>query len=150
MDNNYNAICILSWFTLLILSVLIHENARITVREKGKIYLTYILIAAFNGWAYYITADNFYEEGPLYPVYLWVSVAVVLMVAVQIIKYGRKKRRQNQISLFMILTAIALQEVLPWEARTLYIGISITMVLLFVQLTEFSQLAADHPDLLAE
>lgn len=207
----------LSWLTLLILSVLIHENARISDKEKNRFYLTYLLIAfsqlaewtgihlngqadsmmtalkiakcadyictpmvggalmaqmriqnkwsraiyailafntvfqiisVFNGWVFYITADNCYEVGTFYPLYLAISLVIVIIVTFQFIIFGRNYRRQNQLSLYLILVlvllSIAMQEILPGASRTLYIGITIAMALLFIHITEYSQMAADE------
>lgn len=216
MEHYYDAICILSWLGLLILSVLVYENARIPVKDKRVFYLTYLLIAvsqfaewagiqlnsqddslmplltiakcadyiftpmvggalvlqmriwnkwskaiiglvaintifqivsAFNGWVFFINNNNCYEVGHLYWLYLAISFLVVLLVTVQFVVFGRKHRRQNQVSLYLLLvltlSAISMQEILPWESRTLYIGITLTSALLFIHVTEFSQLEAD-------
>ncbi len=216
MNSYYNSICILSWLTLLILSVLIHENARIPARDKKRFYLTYLLIAVsqfaewaglslngqgdsmmpllkivkcidyiftpmvggslithmhirskwnrvipvilvfntviqiisiFNGCVFYIDGENRYATGPLYVVYLAISLIIIIIAAIQFIIFGRNYRRQNQISLYLILvlvlTSIGMQEILPSNDRTLYIGISISMALLFIHLTEYAQLETD-------
>lgn len=216
MNGYYNSICILSWLTLFILGVLIHENARISARNKKRFYVTYLLIAvsllaewaglrlsgqpdammgllkivkcadyiftpmvggalsaqiaarnkwntaiiaivafntvlqiisAFNGWMFFINSENQYSYGPLYPLYLIISLAIIIIVTVQFIIFGRKYRRRNQMSLYLILAlvllSISMQELLPSGSRTLYIGISIAMALLFIHVTEYSQMEAD-------
>ncbi len=216
MSSYYNSICILSWLALLILSVLIYENARIPAREKKIFYITYALIAvsqfaewagvllsgrgdsmmlalriakcadyiftpavggaliaqmpfrniwtrivtvilvfntvfqlvsAFTGWVFFITDENSYTVGPLYWIYLSSCLMIVVVVTIQFIIFGKNYRRHNQVSLYMILlltvAAITMQELLPWTNRTYYIGITLTSALLFIHVTEFSQLEAD-------
>ncbi|MCR5214534.1 MAG: GGDEF domain-containing protein [Eubacterium sp.] len=216
MNDYYNSICVLSWITLVILSILIHENARIPTKEKRLFYITYLLIglaelaewaglllngesdnmmtllkivkcadytltpmvsvllvkqmkvknklsyvitgaitfntvfqiiSVFNGWIFYITPENTYEAGPLYGGYLVVAIMIIFTVAIQFIIYGRKYRKQNQVSLYsilvLVLTSIGMQELVSTGIRTLYIGVTIAMALLFIHVTEYTQMETD-------
>ncbi len=48
----YNYIIIISWFALFVLSILVFENDRMTVKEKRFLYFTYIIVAlaALSEW----------------------------------------------------------------------------------------------------
>ncbi len=45
MFSYYTSILLLSWITLCVLCILVHENGRITHEDKRLLYLTYLLIA---------------------------------------------------------------------------------------------------------
>lgn len=48
----YSSIILISWFALAVLGILVHENARLTKREKRRFYLSYALagVAALAEW----------------------------------------------------------------------------------------------------
>ncbi|MDO4538644.1 MAG: GGDEF domain-containing protein [Coriobacteriales bacterium] len=216
MSTYYDAVCILSWMALLILGVLVHENARIAIKDKKVFYFAFLLIAtsqfaewagiklngqadnmmvllmaakcadyiltpavggaliaqmklhnvwskvidgtlicntvfqivaAFNGWVFYIDSNNCYAKGPLFWAYLALSFLIIILVAIQFVVFGQTQRRHNQVSLYLmmslVLTALCIQELTPWRARVLYIGITLAASLLFIHVTEFSQLTTD-------
>jgi len=105
------------------------------------------VIAAFNQWMIVIDANNHYTHGPLYPVYIAVYLAVIVLIAVEFLTYGADYRRQNQTSLYSVLilvvVGIGIQEVLGGEYRTAYIALTIGAVLLFIHYSEFYQMSAD-------
>lgn len=105
------------------------------------------LIAAFTGWMVIFDTQNRYSHGPLYSVYVVLYILMITLVIIEYIHYGKRFRRQNQISLYAILLVIAagiiMQEVLGGENRTVYLTMTFGMVLLFIHDSEFAQLAAD-------
>lgn len=46
MMNNYTSVLVLCWMSLLILSILIYENDRLPLADKGMFYMTFVLIGA--------------------------------------------------------------------------------------------------------
>ena len=105
------------------------------------------LISVFTGWMVVIDGENHYAHGPLYGVYMLVCLAIIAIVVVQFILYGRSYRRQNRWSLYAIIAlvviGIAIQEGLPRGHRVSYIAMTIGAALMFIHYTEFSQLATD-------
>ena len=105
------------------------------------------IAAAFNGWMLVIDEYNHYSSGPLYGVYLVVCLAIIGIILVQFVLYGRTFRRQNRVSLYaiilMVITGIAIQEGLRDGHRTAYLGLTLGAALMFIHATEFSQLAMD-------
>ena len=100
-----------------------------------------------RGWMVVVDEQNHYTHGPLFPVYLGICIIIIGMIIAQFILYGRKFRRQNQVSLYSIMllvfVAIIIQETTK-EARTDYLGMTLGAALMFIHYTEFSQLAADE------
>ena len=218
MSIYYYANIFLCWIALGVLSLLVHENARITQRGKHLLYLSYALIAvsalaelcgvyldgrkdissyvlliakcadyiltpmaggalifqlrlrnrwntvligllvfntllqlvsALGGWMVTLNEQNHYTHGLLYPVYLFVSVAIVLIVLLQFILYGKSFRRQNRLSMygimFLTIAGIAIQELSGAKARTEYIALTFCASMLFIHYTELSSVEMeDH------
>lgn len=109
------------------------------------------IVAVPCGWTVQIDAQNHYTHGPLYPVYFGVCLAVIALIVVQFILYGRTFKRQNRGSLYsamlLLLVAMAMQE-MPGGHRTEYLGMTLTAGLMFIHYSEFYQLTMD--DTLAE
>ena len=212
----YTSIIIISWLSLVVLSILVWENNRLTRKEKTLFYLTYALVAlaalmewmgilfngdtaiptwllrtvkcadyiltpiagaalmtniktdsiweklirgllvvntlfqlvsAFTGWMITIDDQNHYSHGLLYPVYMALYILLIVMIAIEFITYSKNFRRQNKTSLYAILTlvliCILVQEILGSEFRTAYLGMTIGMIMMFIYITEFSQLSSD-------
>ena len=105
------------------------------------------LVSLPFGWVVVIDAQNRYSHGPLFPVYLALCLAIVALIIIQFLLYGRTFRRQNMKSLYCIMlllvVAISMQEITSGY-RTAYLGMTIAAALMFIHYTEFSQLAADE------
>ena len=105
------------------------------------------LISVPGGWMVAIDAQNHYSHGPFYPLYVGIYMAIVALMIVQSAQYGQTFKRQNRLSLytimFLVLTAIAMQE-LPPGYRTAYVGMTFGAALMFIHYTEFSQQASDE------
>ena len=110
--------------------------------------LLFQLLAAPNGWMICIDDQNHYQHGPLYGAYLLLCLAIIGMVLIQSVIYGKSFRHQNRKSLFavslLVLAGIAVQETAPAGLRTAYIGLTLGAALMFIHYSEFSQLAADE------
>ncbi len=104
-------------------------------------------IAAFTGWVLNIDAQNHYFHGSLYVVYVAFYILLIILIAIEFITYGRCFRRQNRTSLYSILSlvivGILMQELLGSEYRTAYLGLTLGMAMMFIHITEFSQLTSD-------
>ena len=85
------------------------------------------LISVPAGWMVVIDAQNHYSHGPFYPLYVGIYMAIIALMIVQSAQYGQTFKRQNRLSLytimFLVLTAIAMQE-LPPGYRTAYVGMT--------------------------
>ena len=217
MFSYYTSIIVLSWMGLGALSILIHENNRLSHKDKRMFYLTCLLIAvsalaewcgiqvsgvpdvprwvlqlakcadyiltpmaggalvfqmhlhnrwqkllqgilaanivfqllaACNGWMIQIDDRNHYTHGPLYSVYMFVYIAIITLVVIQFMTYGRLFRRQNHMSLYsimlLVVIGILMQEVLPAGHRTAYMAMTLCAILMFIHYSEYAQLATDE------
>ena len=93
-------------------------------------------------------AHNAYVPGPLYPLYLALSMAALLFAVIEFIIYGRAYKRQNAISIYaivgLIVAGVCMQEVSDGEVKTLYLSLTIASALFYIHLAEFSQERADE------
>ena len=105
------------------------------------------LVSAFTGWTLTVDAQHHYSHGPLYPAYMGLYSLLIVFLAFGFITYGNKFPRQNRLSLYAILVlvffCIMLQEVVSSELRTAYIGLALGMIMMFIHITEFTQLRSD-------
>ena len=105
------------------------------------------VISSFTGWMVTIGADGRYSHGPLYPVYMAVYFAALVIIVIEFILYSRAYSRRNSVSLFavlvLILVGIVLQEAVGGEVRTAYMTLTVCAALLFIRLSEFSLLESD-------
>ena len=106
------------------------------------------VVSVFTGWMITIGGDGRYSHGPLYPVYMTVYFAALVIIVIEFILYSRAYSRRNSVSLFavlvLILVGIILQEAVGGEVRTAYITLAVCAALLFIRLSEFSQLESDE------
>ena len=111
------------------------------------INILFQIICLFNGWMIVINNDNTYSHGKLYFLYIALYVAVILLVIIEFMLYGKKFRKQNVASLYasllLVLVGIAFQEILGKEVRLAYISLTICLGLLFIHNSEFAQLELD-------
>lgn len=105
------------------------------------------LIAVPCGWMVTIDESNHYTHGPLYNVYIILYFAVILLVILSFLTYGKSYRKQNRISLYAIMTlmvaGVGVQALLGTQFRTAYITLAICASLMFIHTTEFAQLVTD-------
>jgi hypothetical protein len=66
------------------------------------------LTSFFTGWMTVISSDNTYSHGPLYGLYMAMYLVIVFLVIIQFGIYGRLFRKQNRLSLYLILLLILL------------------------------------------
>lgn len=73
------------------------------------------VITAFRGWMVVIDDQN-YMHGPLYPVYMVFYSAVIIIITIRMLSYGRSFQKQNRKSLYatilLVFVGIGMQEVL--------------------------------------
>jgi len=214
--NYYTSITLLSWLALAILCILVHENGRLSQKDKRLFYLTYSLVALsalsewlgvqlngntafpqwmlrtvkcadyiltpmaggalaaqlrsrniwrklitivlvvntafqfvalFTSWMLIVDEQNHYSHGPFYLVYGTLYMILFGLIIADFISYGQRFRRQNKVSIYAILvlmvTGVALQDIIGGGNRTVYIAQTLSMALLFIHTSEFSQLVAD-------
>ncbi len=101
------------------------------------------IVSCFTNWMIVIDAQNQYSHGPLYMLYLVISIVVVLLILIQLLIYSKAFRKQNRFSLYaiigMILVGIALQEILGGMIRTEYLALTFGIALIYIHTMEFSQ-----------
>ena len=106
------------------------------------------IISVFTGWMLTIDGNHFYSHGPMYPCYMVIYSIVIVFIAVDFITYGTKFPKQNRVSLYAILSlvfiCIMIQELLGSEYRIAYLGLTLGMIMMFIHITEFSQLKTDE------
>ena len=105
------------------------------------------IISAFTGWMTVIDEHNYYTHGPYYLAYEMMYLLLMVLIVADFISYGRKFRRQNQVSMYaillLVLIGILIQELMSGELRTAYLALTFGAVLLYIHTTEFTQLKAD-------
>ena len=105
------------------------------------------IIASFTGWMTVVDSQNHYTHGPCYPAYEMLYFLLMLLIVADFISYGRKFRRQNQVSMYaillLVLIGILMQELISGELRTAYLALTFGAALLYIHTTEFTQLKAD-------
>ena len=104
-------------------------------------------VSAFTGWMVVVDEAHHYSHGPLYGLYMGLCLAIIAIVIIEFILYGRSFRRQNRLSLYaimlLVVIGIAIQEALPGDNRTSYISLALGAALMFIHYSEYSQLAMD-------
>ena len=94
-----------------------------------------------------LDANNHYTYGDLHIVYVAVLLAVIAILAIQFVIYGRSFSKQNRGSLYLTLalavTGVAMQELLGGEARVAYLSLTLCAAFLYIRNGEFFQLAQD-------
>ena len=119
------------------------------VRRYRRTALLVILLAnallqlagAFTGWMVEIDGWGRYSHGPLYPLYMGVCGAIIVLVVIEFIAYGQSFRRQNRKSLYaimlLVIGGIVGQEALPSRPRIAYIALTVSAALMFIHYSEF-------------
>lgn len=101
------------------------------------------VVSFFTGWMVTVEGVVGYSHGPLYWAYMLVYVAVILLVVVQFLAYGKSFKRENRLSLWatsgMAVVGILLQEAFGAGVRTAYVGLTLGAALLYIHSAEFAQ-----------
>lgn len=120
------------------------RNAMLSILAFNALFQ---VVCLFTGWMVVVDEAHRYSHGPLYGLYLGVCFAIIGLVIVEFILYGRSFRRQNRRSLYavilLVVTGIVMQEILPSGNRVSYIALTLGAVLMFIHYSEFSQLVMD-------
>lgn len=105
------------------------------------------VVCAFGGWMVVIDENGHYSHGPLYALYVVIYLAIILIVLLQFILYGRSFGRQNRTSLYAIIllaiAGIAIQELTGTDIRTSYISLTMAASMLYIHYTEYTSLEMD-------
>ena len=105
------------------------------------------VVTIFTGGMVTIDEAHRYAHGPLYPVYMAADAAVILLVVIQFVQFGKSFPRQNRFSLYaimvLIVTGIVMQEVAGSDCRVSYVTLTLALSLMFIHYFEFSQQAVD-------
>ncbi|MBR1559032.1 MAG: GGDEF domain-containing protein [Clostridia bacterium] len=105
------------------------------------------VVSLFTGWMIVVDDAHRYTHGPLYGLYMGVCLAIIGLVIIEFVLYGRAFRRQNRWSLYavmlLVVVGVAMQEATPSDIRTSYIALTLGAALMFIHYTEFLQLAMD-------
>ena len=105
------------------------------------------MISLFSGWMVTVDENHCYMHGPLYPAYFGICIIIMVLIVIQFLLYGRSFNRQNQISLYaimiLVVSGVLIQEVLPGEHRTAYLGLTMGAALMFIHYSEFTAQGMD-------
>lgn len=105
------------------------------------------IVSAFNGWMISVGEGNTYTHSVLYPFYVFLYSALVIILAIEMLLYGRMFRKQNRRSLYVIMMLIfigaAMQEIIGHNCRVAYLAAAFGSAFLFIHYSEFSQLRQD-------
>lgn len=109
--------------------------------------LVFQIISIFTDWMIIVDSDNSYHHGKFYPIYIGIYLIVTAIVVIQFLIYGKRFKRQNRFSLYLImmlvLTGIFVQEIFGGEVRTAYLALTMGAMLMYIHSTEFSQQRTD-------
>ena len=104
-------------------------------------------VSCFTGWMVTIDASGHYSHGPLHGFYVVVYLAVIAIVGIEFILYGKRFSRQNRVSLYAILllivAGIAIQELFGSKYRTVYLVLTLGASLMYIHYNEYTQLKTD-------
>ncbi len=110
--------------------------------------MVFQIASVFTGWMISIDANHCYSHGPLYVFYMAEYFSILVIVIIQFVMYGFKFSRHNRFSLYgvlvLVITGIAIQELLGGDFRTAYISLACGATLLFIHYSEYSQLRSDQ------
>ena len=99
------------------------------------------LVSIPGGWMVRIDEHNQYIHGQLYPLYFGICLAVIGLVMLQFILYGRAFHKQNRKSLYAIMVlvfvGILIQELSGGQDRTSYLALTFGASLIFIHYVEF-------------
>lgn len=105
------------------------------------------LVTAFTGGMITIDSHNRYSDGPLYPIYMFIYLTLIIISTIGFISYGRRFRRQNKLSLYaimiLILIGVLIQEYSHPKVRTAYLAIAIGLSLIYIHIAELAQTKKD-------
>ncbi len=125
-----------------------------TSDQKRKLYWKILIghgifqiLAAIYGLMITVDDRHYYTHGTLYPVYIAFYLMIIALLAVKTLSYGKRFRKQNRRSLYaiitMILTGVAMQNVIGHECRVVYLAMAFGAVFVFIHHCEFSQIQLD-------
>lgn len=124
------------------------RNRWLTALEWILIFNTVLqIVAAINGWMVVVDRAGHFGNGVLYPAYITACLAVVTLVSMESILYGRSFRKQNRLSLYAVMlfvgAGIAMQVLLPMRPKAVCVAMTMGAALMFIHYAEFSSLEMD-------
>ena len=125
-----------------------------TFDQKRKLYWKIMagngifqILSAVFGLMITVDERHCYTHGTLYPVYIAFYLMIIGLLAVKTLSYGKRFRKQNRRSLYaiitMVLTGVAMQNVLGHDCRVVYLAMTFGAVFVFIHHSEFSQIQMD-------
>lgn len=106
------------------------------------------IIGIFTGSFAYIDDNNYYSEGPLYFIYMFICITSVLLITAALYTYGSHYRRRNLQSLYMCcfttLVGIFIQELTNETVRTANLSIALGTMIIFIHYNEYIQQNEDE------
>lgn len=106
------------------------------------------VLSLFTGWTYYIDSENIYHHGPFYTLYIVMYFLILVIATLQLYRYSKQFINRNKTSLYLsvllVLSGIALQELGGSEVKVVYIALTIGSILLFIHSNEYYQQRADE------
>ena len=108
----------------------------------------YQIISIFFGWIVFVDAQHHYHHGPIYFAYLLLCLGIIILMILSILFYSRSFSRQNRRSLYavmaMVVAGIAMQELIPGNPRTAYIGLTLGAAMMYIHFTEYNAVELDE------
>ena len=108
----------------------------------------YQIIAAFFGWVVTVDEQHHYHHGPAYIAYLLVCLAIIALMILSVLIYSRYFTRRNRRSLYaimaMVVAGIGMQELMPGNPRTAYIGMTLGAAMMYIHFTEYNAMEMEE------
>lgn len=105
-------------------------------------------LSPFFGWMIVIDNQNHYVHGSLYPLYTALYCLIIIILAAEMLSYGKSFRKQNRKSLYatmlLVFIGIGMQEISGSEYRVAYLAATFGSAFLFIHYSEFYQLQLDE------
>lgn len=101
--------------------------------------------SVFTGLTFYVDGNNVYHHGPLYAVYILIYCIAIIAAVRQFFVYGKQFKKQNRVSLFFIVSLVAVSVIAQelFRLRIFYLSMVMASLLLFIHYSEYSQMASD-------
>ena len=125
------------------------SNIRLQTAMRWLLICNTVLefLSIFTGWTFYVDAMNIHRHGPLYLFYVAVSLCAIASVFMAFLDYGRRydDRYRGPVVCICLLLAVsvAFQECFGGEVRTDYLGMAISITMLYIHYVEFRQIDQD-------
>lgn len=106
------------------------------------------IVCIFTDWMLTVDEHHVYSHGQFYIVYVVEYLAIISLVVVQFLRYGKGFKKQNRFSLYLImlfvLYGIIMQEIGNKEIKTAYLTLAFGACMMFIHISEFSSQRTDE------